>query len=68
MRNIGTNNGASSQGSRAFILDLQGRSVVDFEIQTSTISAQWVDLSTLPSGVYLLRVEGMSGSMRIVRN
>ena len=68
MRNIGTNNGASSQGSRAFILDLQGRSVVDFEIQTSTTSAQWVDLSTLPSGVYLLRVEGMSGSMRIVRN
>ncbi|MFM8492255.1 MAG: T9SS type A sorting domain-containing protein [Bacteroidota bacterium] len=67
IRNIGTRNIAPSHGSRAFILDLQGRSIVDFDVQTSTASAQWVDLSALPSGLYLLRVEGMNGSMRIVR-
>lgn len=67
IRSTGTNNGASSQGLRAFILDPQGKSVLDFQVQTSTASAQWVDLSKLPGGVYLLKVEGMSGSMRIVR-
>jgi len=67
IRNIGTRNIAPSHGSRAFILDLQGRSIVDFDVQTSTASAQWVDLSALPSGLYLLRVEGMNGSIRIVR-
>jgi len=68
IRSTGNTNPAQSQASKAHILDLQGRSVLDFEIQTSTTSAQWVDLSTLPGGLYLLKVDGMSGSMRIVRN
>lgn len=64
LRNTGA---AQSLGLKACILDFQGRSVVDFEIQSSTSSAQWVDLGRLTSGVYLLKVEGMNGSMRIVR-
>ncbi|MBM3918288.1 MAG: T9SS type A sorting domain-containing protein [Sphingomonadales bacterium] len=53
--------------STAHILDVQGRPVVDFEVMDASSQAQWVDLSFLPGGVYLLQVEGMSGSMRIVR-
>jgi hypothetical protein len=67
IRNTGTKNIAPIQGSKAHILDVQGRSVVDFDIMESASADQWVDLSTLSTGLYLLKVEGMSGSMHIVR-
>jgi len=68
IRILDANQNAQIPTSMAHISDLQGRLLMSAALNPSTESAQWIDLGGLSTGVYLLQVEGMGGSMRIVRN
>ena len=58
--NITVNGAANLQGATATVFDAQGRNVLEFGVQNSTFEIQ---TSTLPSGIYTVRIVLSDGRM-----
>ncbi len=58
--NITVNGAANLQGATATVFDAQGRKVLEFGVQNSTFEIQ---TSTLPSGIYTVRIVLSDGRM-----